>query len=129
MMGEVQVTFASVAASLNQVQAGKMKGRAVTALKRSAAVPELPTLDESGIAGFNVISWHALLVTAKTPGAIFAKLHRTSLAVAGLSGVNAAMAPQGMDTTVSEPAALAALIKSEAATWRNVIKAANIRAD
>ena len=129
MMGEVQITFASVAAALQYVQAGKMKGLAVTALKRSAAVPELPTLDESGITGFNVISWHALLVTAKTPDAIVGKLHRTALEVAKLSGVTEAMARQGMDTTTSPPAALAALIRNETATWRGVIKAANIRAE
>jgi tripartite-type tricarboxylate transporter receptor subunit TctC len=129
MMGESQITFASVAASLQYVQSGKLKALAVTALKRSAAVPELPTLDESGIAGYNVISWHALLVTAKTPDAIVAKLHRTALEVAKSSGVAEAMARQGMETTTGSPSALAALIKSETATWRGVIKAANIRAE
>jgi tripartite-type tricarboxylate transporter receptor subunit TctC len=129
MMGESQITFASVAASLQYVQSGKLKALAVTALKRSAAVPELPTLDESGIAGYNVISWHALLVTAKTPDAIFTKLHRTALEVAKSSGVAEAMARQGMETTTGSPSALAALIQSETATWRGVIKAANIRAE
>jgi tripartite-type tricarboxylate transporter receptor subunit TctC len=129
MMGEVQITFASVAASLQYLQAGRLRGLAVTALKRSAAVPELPTLDEAGIAGFNVISWHALLVTAKTPDAIVGKLQRTALAVAQLPAVTDAMARQGMETTTSRPSALAALIKTETATWREVIKAANIRAE
>ena len=129
MMGETQIVFASVAASLQFVQSGKLKALAVTALKRSAAVPELPTLDESGIPGYNVISWHALLVTAKTPDAIVNKLLHHALAVARLPAVMDAMARQGMDTTTNRPADLAALIKTETATWRGVIKAANIRAE
>lgn len=129
MSGEVQVSFASVAAALQYVRAGRLKGLAVSALKRSAAVPELPTLDETGFPGFNVISWHALLVTAGTPDAIVGKLHRTALEIAQLSGVTEAMARQGMETTTGSPSALAALIKTEAATWRGVIKTANIRAE
>ena len=129
MMSETQIVFASVAAALQFVQAGKLKALAVTALKRSAAVPELPTLDESGVTGYNVISWHALLVTAKTPDAIVNKLHRYALTVARLPAVTDAMGRQGMDATTSGPADLAALIKTETATWRGVIKAANIRAE
>jgi tripartite-type tricarboxylate transporter receptor subunit TctC len=129
MSGEVQVTFASVAASQQYMQAGRLKGLAVTALKRSSAVPELPTLDESGIAGFNVISWHALLVTAKTPAATVEKLHDAAITVAKLAVVSEAMSRQGMETTTSEPSALAALIKTESATWRGVIRTANIRAE
>ena len=129
MMSETQIVFASVAAALQFVQAGKLKALAVTALKRSAAVPELPTLDESGVTGYNVISWHALLVTAKTPDAIVNKLHRYALTVARLPAVTDAMGRQGMDATTSGPADLAALIKTETATWRSVIKAANIRAE
>ena len=75
MSGEVQMTFASVAAALQFMQAGKLKGLAVTSLKRAPVAPELPTLNESGLTGFNVISWHALLATAKTPPAVVAKLH------------------------------------------------------
>ena len=129
MMSETQIVFASVAAALQFVQAGKLKALAVTALKRSAAVPELPTLDESGVTGYNVISWHALLVTAKTPDAIVNKLHRYALTVARLPAVTDAMGRQGMDATTSGPFDLANLIKTETATWRGVIKAANIRAE
>jgi tripartite-type tricarboxylate transporter receptor subunit TctC len=129
LMGETQLTFASVAASLQYVQAGKLKALAVTALKRSPALPDLATLDESGVRGFNVISWHALLVTGGTPDAIVGKLTRAAQTVAKQPVITDAMARQGMETTLSAPAALAALIKSETEMWRGVIKAANIRAE
>ncbi len=129
LMGETQLTFASVAASLQYVQAGKLKALAVTALRRSPAMPELPTLDESGVKGFNVISWHALLVTGGTPDAIVGKLARAAQSVATQPVITDAMAHQGMVTTLGTPAALAALIKAETEMWRGVIKAANIRAE
>src|SRR5258706_1767285 len=72
--GEVQVLFGSVASTLPQVKAGKLKALAVTGLKRSAVVPNLPTLAESGFPGFDVSSWYSLLLPAKTPRAIVKRL-------------------------------------------------------
>ena len=129
MSGEVQMTFASVAAALQFMQAGKLKGLAVTSLKRAPTAPELPTLDEVGLKGFNVISWHALLAPAKTPAAIVNKLHSAALGLAKQPVIMEAMARQGMEVTTNEPAALAAMIKAETSMWRDVIKAANIRAE
>jgi len=129
MSGEVQMTFASVAAALQFMQAGKLKGLAVTSLKRAPTAPELPTLDEAGLKGFNVISWHALLAPAKTPAAIVNKLHSAALGLAKQPVIMEAMARQGMEATTNEPAALAAMIKAETSMWRDVIKAANIRAE
>ncbi len=129
MSGEVQMTFASVAAALQFMQAGKLKGLAVTSLKRAPTAPELPTLDEAGLKGFNVISWHALLAPAKTSAAIVNKLHSAALGLAKQPVIMEAMARQGMEVTTNEPAALAAMIKAETSMWRDVIKAANIRAE
>ena len=129
MSGEVQMTFASVAAALQFMQAGKLKGLAVTSLKRAPTAPELPTLDEAGLKGFNVISWHALLAPAKTSAAIVNKLHSAALGLAKQPVIMEAMARQGMEVTTNEPAALAAMIKAETSMWRDVITAANIRAE
>ena len=129
MSGEVQMTFASVAAALQFMQAGKLKGLAVTSLKRAPTAPELPTLDEAGLKGFNVISWHALLAPAKTSAAIVNKLHSAALGLAKQPVIMEAMARQGMEVTTNEPAALAAMIKAETSMWRDVIKAANSRAE
>lgn len=129
LSGEVQLAFSSVAASMPHVRSGKLKAVAVTGLKRSSVAPELPTLNESGVTGYNVISWHAILVPAKTPRAIVGKLDQTARTVAQQPAVLDAMGREGMETTTRGPADLAALIKSETATWRGVIKAANIRAE
>jgi tripartite-type tricarboxylate transporter receptor subunit TctC len=129
LTGEVQIAFASVAAAMPHVRSGKLKAVAVTSLKRSSVAPELPTLNESGVTGYNVISWHALVVPAKTPPAIVAKIDSTVRAVAKLPAVADAMIREGMENAVNGPAALRDLIKHEAATWREVIKAANIRGE
>ena len=86
-------------------------------------------MNESGVTGYNVISWHAILVPAKTPRAIVEKLDQTARTVAQQPAVLDAMGREGMETTTRGPADLAALIKSESATWRGVIKAANIRGE
>ena len=129
LSGEVQIAFASVAAAMPHVRSGKLKAIAVTGLKRSSVAPELPTLNESGVTGYNVISWHALVVPAKTPPAIVAKIDSTVRTVAKLPAVSEAMSREGMENAVNGPAALQDLIKREAATWRVVIKAANIRGE
>ena len=129
LSGEVQFTFASVAASLPHVRSGKLKAVAVTGLKRSTVAPELPTVSESGLTGYNVISWHALLVPAKTPPAVVARLYQSVRSAVQLPAVAEAMGREGMERTTNGPAELAALIKSESAMWRGVIKAANIRGE
>ena len=127
--GEVQLAFQSVAAAMPHVRSGKLKAIAVTGLKRSAVAPDLPTLHESGVTGYNVISWHALLAPAKTPAGIVAALDQSVRKVAQQPTVTEAMGREGMETTVKGPADLAALVKSESATWRALIKAANIRGE
>jgi tripartite-type tricarboxylate transporter receptor subunit TctC len=127
--GEVQLAFQSVAASMTHIRAGKLKAIGVTSLKRSAVAPELPTLDESGLKGYNVISWHALLAPAKTPAAVVTALEQAVRKVAQDAAVAAAMGREGMETTVKGPADLAALIAVETVVWRDVIRAANIRGE
>jgi tripartite-type tricarboxylate transporter receptor subunit TctC len=129
LSAEVQLVFASVAAAMPHVRSGKLKAIAVSGMKRSSVAPELPTLHESGVTGYNVISWHALVVPAKTPRAVVDKIDSTVRTVAKLPPVAEAMSREGMENAVNGPAALAELVKREAATWREVIKAANIRGE
>jgi len=127
LSGESQIVFASVAAGMPQVRAGRLRALAVTGLKRSAVAPELPTLNESGFAGYNVASWHALLLPARTPGPVLERLHRETLAVAKSAPVQEAMTREGMETTTGRPEQLAQLIRAETAMWRDVIRQAGIR--
>ena len=127
--GEAQVLFGSVASSMPQVKAGRLKALATTGLKRSKVAPELPTIAESGFPGFDVSSWYALLVPSKTPGDISEKMRTAALKAMALPDVQDATARQGLDIETSTPQELAARIKSETAVWAAVIKEAGIKAE
>jgi len=130
LAGEVQVLFGSVASTLPQVKAGKLKALAVTGSKRSAVVPNLPTLAESGFSGFDVSSWYSLLVPARTPRSVVKRLYDEALRAVGLPDVQEALGRQGLEIETSgSPEAFAAQIKTETAGWLNVIKSAGIKAD
>ena len=121
--------FGSVAMTMPQVRAGKLKALATTGPKRSPVAPGLPTLDESGFPGFSVTSWIGLLVPAKTADAVVQRLHREIIAALKLADVREAMARQGLEiTTSNSPAEFAAQIKAETKVWAEVIKAAGILA-
>lgn len=129
LAGEAQVLFGSVASSLPQVKAGRLKALATTGTKRSRVAPELPTIAESGFPGFDVSSWYALLVPAGTPLAIVNRIRGAAMKAVELPDVRDAMSRQGLDVETSTPQELAARIKSETAVWAGVIKEAGIKAD
>jgi tripartite-type tricarboxylate transporter receptor subunit TctC len=129
LAGEVQLLFGSIAASMPHVRAGKLRALATTGLKRSKVAPDLPTLNESGFPGFDVGSWYALLVPARTPGYIVRILRDAAIKVVALPDVQEAMSRQGLEVETSTPQELAARIKRESAMWSSVIKDAGIRGD
>jgi tripartite-type tricarboxylate transporter receptor subunit TctC len=129
LAGEVQVLFGSVAASMPQVKAGKLKALATTGIKRSSVVPELPTLDESGFPGFDVGTWYAFLVPAKTPAFIVTRLRNEAIRTVALPDVQKVMAAQGLEVETSTPQELAARIKRESAMWAGVVKDAGIKGE
>ena len=127
--GEAQVLFASVASSLPQVKAGRLKALAATGTKRSKVAPELPTIAESGFPGFDVSSWYALLVPAGTSLAIVNRLRGPAIKLLKLPDVQEAMSRQGLEVETSTPQELAARIKSETAVWAGVIREAGIKGE
>ncbi|MBC7779777.1 MAG: tripartite tricarboxylate transporter substrate binding protein [Proteobacteria bacterium] len=128
--GEVQVLFGSVPATLPSVRAGKMRALAATGLKRLAIAPELPTIAESGFPGFDVTSWYSMLVPARTPKAVVARIFDETLKAVRPADVVEALGKQGLEVeTSASPEAFAAEIRAETAAWAKVIKAANIRAE
>lgn len=129
LAGEAQVLFASVASSLPQVKAGRLKALATTGAKRSRVAPELPTIAESGFQGFDVSSWYALLVPAGTSPAIVDRIRGAAMKAVELPDVQEAMSRQGLEVETSTPQQLAARIKSETAVWAGVIKEAGIKAE
>jgi tripartite-type tricarboxylate transporter receptor subunit TctC len=129
LAGETQVLFGSVASSMPQVKAGKLKALATTGLKRSKVAPELPTIAESGFPGFDVSSWYGLLVPARTPTPIVNRLREAAIKAVTLPDVTEALGRQGLEVETSTPAELAARIRTETRTWADVIKAAGIKAE
>ena len=127
LAGETQVIFGSVASSLPQVKAGKLRALATTGLKRAKVAPDLPTMAESGYPGFDVSSWYALLVPHATPAAITERIRDEALKALQHPDVQQAMARQGLEIETSTPAELGARIKAETVVWAGVIKAAGIK--
>jgi tripartite-type tricarboxylate transporter receptor subunit TctC len=127
--GETQLMFGSLASTLPYVRSGRVRPIAVTSLKRSAAVPELPTIAESGYRGFEAITWHALFAPAGTAPPIVGKLHAEFAKVLDSPDFKTMMIKQGADTASSTPEELAAYVKSELALYAKLVKQAGMKAD
>ena len=125
--GDVQLIFATTASAIGQLKSGKIKPLAVTTLKRSALVPDVPTLDESGMKGFEANNWNGLFVTAKTPRALVTRLNRDLVAALSTPELKDQMFKQGLDAAPESPEAFAAYCKSEYAKWAKVVKAAGLK--
>lgn len=127
--GEVPVSFVSIYSALPQVRAGKAKALAVTGEKRSPVAPELPTLAESGLPGYESRNWYGFLTTAGTPRAAIDKLNADILKALAHKDVRERMTRQGMEPGGSTPATFAKFIKSETIKYTSVVKAAGIRSE
>jgi tripartite-type tricarboxylate transporter receptor subunit TctC len=127
--GEVQVLFGSVAATLPHTKTGRLRALAVTSTKRSPLAPDLPTIAELGYPDFNVTAWDSVLAPRGTPKEIIARLNTEIVKVLRTPDIAALIRNVGYEPTGTTPEELAAIIKSESATWAKVIKDANIRAD
>lgn len=125
--GQTQMYCAGLAATLPHVRAGKLKALGVTTLKRSPGAPDLPTLDEQGLKGFDVNSWGAVFVPAKTPKAVVDTLHQSIAAVMNTEAMRETLVKQGMDPVLLGPQELGQLVKTESARWAKVVKTAGIR--
>ncbi len=121
--------FSPTGIVLPLVREGKLRALAVSTLKRSSAVLEVPTIAESGYPGFEFTAWGGLLAPARTPAVIVRKLHLESVKALALPDLRAKFADLGLETTGNSPDEFAAIIKSEIPKWAKVIKDADIKAD
>jgi tripartite-type tricarboxylate transporter receptor subunit TctC len=125
--GQVMMFTADFAVTLPQVQAGKIRGLAVTSLKRSSAIPELPTVNEAlGIKGYELIAYFAAYAPAKTPSAIIAKLNDALNQAARSKEIQERFASLGFEVEPGPPEALAKRNAIESAKWAKAIKEAGI---
>ena len=125
--GQTQAYCAGLAATMPHVNSGKLRALGVTTLKRSPGAPDMPTLDEQGLKGFDVNSWGAIFVPAKTPKHAIEKLHGSLAAVMETPDMRNTLIKQGMDPVFLGPQQLADLIRTESASWAKVIKTAGIK--
>jgi tripartite-type tricarboxylate transporter receptor subunit TctC len=126
--GEVQIMFATMPAAMPHVKSGKVKPVAVTTAKRSQAMPDLPTIAESGVKGYEASTWYGLLAPARTPQAIVTRLHGDTVKI--LAGpTRQRLEVQGFEPEGGTPAEFTAYIKSEIIKWAKVIKDAGIPAE
>jgi tripartite-type tricarboxylate transporter receptor subunit TctC len=129
LAGQVQLYFAPIATVMSFVKSGKLRALAVTSAKRTALVPELPSVAEAGVPGFEHVTWNGMLVPARTPEAVVQRLYREVGAVLKLPLVLERFAAEGMEAGGIAPQEFGALIKNEIAKWGRVVKAAGIKPD
>ena len=127
LAGQVQAGFMVPGIAMGQVRAGKLRGLAVSTQGRTAALPELPSLAEQGYAGFEAISWQAVLAPAKTPSSIVERVSRELVRIIRSDDVRAKMLAQYFSAAGTAPAALANLMASERERWAKVIAAAGVK--
>ena len=127
--GQVQLVFATTASAIPQIRAGRIKGIAVTTARRSALMPELPTISEAGLPGFDANNWYGIVVPAKTPRAIIDQLNAEVTRVLSMPDVKATLFNQGLDPAPGTPEQFGAYIKSERVKWANVIKVSGAKAE
>jgi tripartite-type tricarboxylate transporter receptor subunit TctC len=126
--GRVTMTFQNAGAILPSVREGKLRGLAMTASRRSSNMPELPTMIEAGVPGFEVTSWFGLFAPVGTPPAAIAKLHQEAVRIVSQPDVRERYGVIGLDVVGDAPEAFAAIIRADTAKWAKVIKDAGIKA-
>jgi len=127
--GRVTMTFQNAGAILASVRDGKLRGLAVTSLARSPNIPELPSMAEAGVAGFEVTSWFGLLAPAGTPAPVVAKLHRQAVEIVRHPELVEKFGKIGLDVVADPPDVFANIIRTDTAKWAKVIKDAGIKSE
>jgi tripartite-type tricarboxylate transporter receptor subunit TctC len=129
MSGEVSATFTNIAETSAFVRANKLRALAVTSPKRSPAFPQTPTVDESGLPGYEFVTWFAFLAPAKTPRAIVAQLNDATKKTLASPEQIKLFADRGLDIVASTPEAASEFLKKEVERWARVVKERGLRTD
>lgn len=127
LSGEAHLAFIAIAPALPHARAGRVRVLAVTARKRSPAIPDVPTFAEAGLPGIEVDNWNGILAPARTPGHLIAKLRDEILKGVRAPGVAEQFARQGAEVNTSTPAEFSSTIKAEMTKWAKVVREAGIQ--
>jgi tripartite-type tricarboxylate transporter receptor subunit TctC len=129
LSGEVQLIFASAPTAGPQVKAGKVRALAVTTARRSLVLPELPTIAESGLAGYETDNWYGIVVPARTPRPVVDRLNKEFARALNMQDVKDALLRQGLEAAPGTPDAFGAYIKSEYRKWGKLIAQLGMQAN
>lgn len=127
--GHVQMLFSTILQANPHMRSGRLRGLAVTSARRSAGVPALPTMQEAGIANYEVAGWYGIVAPAKTPPAVIAKLHTEIAAILRLPDIRERLSADGSEAVGGTPEQLGAHMKAEIARWAKLIRESGIRAE
>jgi len=127
--GQINMMITDMATGLPQVKGGKVRALAVSTTKRSPLVPDIPTIDEAGVKGYDMGFWFAAYVPANTPAAVVNKLHDVLVQATKGTAMQQYYANTGTDLFVTSPGELAKFQFAESEKWKNIIKKAGIEAE
>jgi tripartite-type tricarboxylate transporter receptor subunit TctC len=129
LAGQVQLMFNAIPPALPHMKSGRVRALAVTSAQRSASLPEVPTIAESGLPGYAYDSWFAIFAPARTPAAIIDKLNREIVRIVKLPDVHERFVTMGVDPLGTSPRELGQHVKSEIARFTKIVRDRNIRAE
>jgi tripartite-type tricarboxylate transporter receptor subunit TctC len=127
--GQVPLLSANIASMLQHVKTGKLRGIAVTGAKRSAIAPEFPTVAESGLAAYEVVTWFGMLTTAGVPAEVVNRLYTEIVASLAQTAVKEQITKLGLEIVGSSPEQYATFLRSENVKWGNMVKQLKLKAD
>ena len=125
--GEVQVLFTSIPAGLSQVRSGRMRALAVSTLKRSSAMPDVPTIDESALKGYDAASWYGLFMPAGVPKSAVATIAKEVVKIMQAKDIRERFMADGFEPAGLGPEAFAKYLRAEIVKWDKIVKAAGIK--
>lgn len=127
LSGQVPVFLNNFLAGAQMIKAGRLRALAVTSRQRSSAAPQVPTVAESGLAGYVVTGWYGMMVPAATPAAVLRALHEGTVKALKSKEVSSRLAAEAADVVAKTPPEFAAFLKAESAKWTDVIRKAKVR--
>ena len=125
--GHVDVVFNGLTSAIPFIRSGKLRALAVTSLTRAGALPDMPTLDEQGLKGFQAVAWNGLTAPARTPKDVIGKINTDVLKVIHSPALVERLKAEGSDPVGNSPAEYSAFLRDEIAKWAKVIKFANVK--
>jgi tripartite-type tricarboxylate transporter receptor subunit TctC len=127
--GQVHVFFLGMVSAQSQIKGGRLRAIAVTGAKRSAAMPDVPTVAEAGLPGYEIVSWYGIFAPRGTPRAVVQKVYAETARILTLQDVKDRLSGEGAEVAAANPEEFAAYVKSEMVKWARIVKASGAHAD